>query len=255
MNEIEKVGVNLPMVAADDLGYGEEISSEGMQLPIIKICQNATRERPDGCKPGDFYNATTGKVYGQKIIINVLKSFRGRMKFTPDYKLECKSTDGKVGSGLIGGTKDCATCPFSTWKTDEKERKTSYCPPVVTFLCMIKGDFIPGLLSMSKTREKAANKINSQLRYLIVENKALPAGSQVPVYFYNVELTTSQTEYNGNQIFDVDVKISGKEQDVQRQQILVGTFRDWKAFENSVRILESEAAEAPSKTKGEDIAF
>jgi hypothetical protein len=249
-DELIKKDKSLPMVVPqDDLGYGEEISSEGIQLPIIKLCQNATRERPAGCIPGDFYNATTGKVYGKKIVTNVFKSFRGRIKFTPDYKLECKSIDGKHGVGMTGEKVLCASCPYSSWKNDEKERKVSYCPPVITFLSLVEGDFIPGLIGFSKTREKIANKINSMLRYLIAENIQLPAELRVPVYFFKVEISSQQTEYNGNQIYEIDAKVIGKEEDTNRKQMLVGLFREWKAFEHTLKVFDKEESSSSEKNE------
>jgi hypothetical protein len=242
--ELIKKESNLPQLGAEDYGYDQEISSEGLQLPIIKLCQNATRERPEGCKPGDFYNAATGKVYGKSIAFNVFKSFRGRIKFAQNYKLECKSSDGKTGTNIMGARVECSSCPYSNWKDTPDARRTQYCPPVVTFLALLENEFIPSLIGLSKVREKAANKINSQLKYLIMENRGLSVDQQVPIYFYKVQLSSVSTEYNSNTIYDVAVKMLGKEVDSARQGILIQLFRDWKAFESNTRAVEA-SAEAP----------
>jgi hypothetical protein len=238
---LQPAGNNLPAVYDEqDYGFGNEISAEGLQLPLIKLCQKSTREKPNGVTDGDFYNASTGKNLGKTITMHVFRSYRGRVKFTPDYKLECKSDDAICGQ-TYG---KCATCQFSKWIDDRELRKKNYCAPVVTFLAVLEGEVIPGLLGLSKVRETAANKINSQLKFLIIENKTLPQAKRNPIYFYKIKLTSFQEEVNGEKIYNIKHELVGLEQDPERKAILVGLFREWKEFSNDISKVEGGASEA-----------
>jgi len=252
-NELEKAGQNLPAVLnEEDYGYGDEISSEGLQIPLVKLCQNATRERPSGVGPGDFYNASTGKNYGKELTTHVFKSYRGRLKFTPDYRLECKSDDGVTGS-VYG---KCAACQFSSWKDNAEDRKTKYCAPVVTFLVVPEGEIIPGLLSLSKVRETAANKVNSQLKFLVMENKTQPQEKRIPICFYKIKLTSFVQDYNDNQIYNVKPELVGYEKDSERQAILIGLFREWKTYVNDIsKVSGEETKEAQPEEPKESKSF
>lgn len=226
----------------EDYAYGDEITQDRIQLPQIKLCQNATREKPDNVHPGDFFNAATGKNYGKEFVMHVFTSKIGRIKFTPDYKLECKSNDGITGS-VYG---KCAECPFYKWKDNAEERKTKYCSPVVNFLMTPEGEIIPGFLGLSKVREKAGHKVNSQLNFLKAENKVLPLEKRMPIYFYKVKLSAFATEYNGNKTFDIKVSMAGIEKDADRQKVLVELFRQWKEFQHEV---VAEEKEEPKEAK------
>lgn len=252
-DELVKAGQNLPAVLnEDDYGYGDEISAEGLQIPLIKLCQNATRERPSGVNPGDFYNASTGKNYGKELTIHVFKSYRGRVKFSADYRLECKSDDGVCGS-TYG---KCLECSFSKWTDDAQKRKTGYCPPVITFLVVPEGEIIPGLLGLSKVRETAANKVNSQLKFLVMENKTQPQEKRIPICFYKIKLASFVQDYNDNQIYNIKPELVGYEKDAERQRILIGLFREWKTFVNNVAAVSGEETkEQPTEDPKESKSF
>lgn len=238
--EIQKNEESLPVVLnEEDYAYGDEIAPS-TQLPQFKLCQNATREKPEGVNPGDFYNSATGKNYGKEFVMHVFTSKIGRVKFTPEYKLECKANDGIEGN-TYG---KCTECSFSKWKDDREERKTKYCSPVVNFLMIPEGEVIPGFLGLSKVREKAGHKINSQLNFLKAENKLISLEKRVPIYFYKVKLTSVETTYGAEKIFDVRISMAGIEKNEDQKRVLIELFRQWKTFQHEVAEEKEEPKEA-----------
>lgn len=248
--EIQKKVENTAVaVTAEDLGFNN-VSSDNLVLPFLKLAQNATRERPEGVNPGDFFNTASGRSYGESILIHIIADSRTRVKFTKDFKLECKSNDGIGGSckDEIHGNGVCSACSFSTWKDTEEGRRSSYCPPNESFLIIPEGESIPAILALSKVRERAGRDLRMKLIMLKDTVSRLDPEKQLNhlKVYYKFKLTAVGCEVNGYKIFDIKVSNAGIEKDEQVKVSLLEAFRSFKNY---------KADAEQSSEKEEETAF
>jgi hypothetical protein len=92
---------------------GREEVSTRWTIPVIRLVQNMTREKPDNCKPGDFYTSSGSKVE-QPFRFAPLYMFEMNRMFPSDGMKGpvCVSPDAKLGT-MFGLCNKCANLPFT----------------------------------------------------------------------------------------------------------------------------------------------
>lgn len=92
---------------------GREEVSTRWTIPVIRVVQNMTREKPDNCNPGDFYTSSGSKVE-QPFRFLPLYMFEMNRMFPSDGMKGpvCVSPDAKLGT-MFGLCKDCPNLPFT----------------------------------------------------------------------------------------------------------------------------------------------
>ena len=232
------------MIKYDPDLFGEEtIDKGGLSISYVKLAQKATDSPPEGVRPGDFFTSVGGVNLGTKIVFNVIKAGRQRVKFTSDKKIECKSLDAVHGS--VEG-RLCATCPFAKWNDDREWRRQNYCPPVEVSLIVLENDTMPAILPLSKMREITGRKLRTQLVQYTARNKILANEQKTPIVFYKFAISSFK-EANEFGTYGCSLATVGRETDPDRQALLIEIFQSFKKYQGDVaKFSEQEPAPTTS---------
>lgn len=218
-----------------DQGFDTPLT--GIQIPYIKLCQLTTKETLPGLVPGMFFD-TLGQVYGKTVTFNILKAFgQTRVKFNPDYTLDCKSVD------MINGTKHglCSQCPFSTWKEDADDRKKNYCNIAFTYMIVPEGEPMPGLLNLTKTSQKTGRILQTYIAKYKMKNAMLTDDKKVPLFMYKFKLDVTEKITALGKAQVAQVTLAGIEEDAARANYLADLYATFKSYQDTTVIQESIA--------------
>lgn len=96
----------------DPVKRGREEVSTRWTIPVIRVVQNMTREKPDNCVPGDFYTSSGSKVE-QPFRFLPLYMFEMNRMFPSDGMKGpvCVSPDAKLGT-MFGACQSCQNLPL-----------------------------------------------------------------------------------------------------------------------------------------------
>lgn len=169
-NEIMNVNEETKVAAAsmqeeEILGF-EDMESEDIVIPRIKVINALSPERQDGiAAEGDIINSLTkDNLAGKKFI--PIKIYYSKMKWNPDrdsdQRILCMSRDGKVGEDIDGNKKACTACSeckFNNALSGKDAQPT--CTSYMNFLGFLEGDPMPIVLSFAKTNYNEGKKMLS----------------------------------------------------------------------------------------------
>ena len=202
---------NLPsdiLFEADAAQGLENVKTENLALPILKLLQNGSGEAQkrnqnyvEGAEPGMFLNTVTKKVYDGAKGIEVVPCY---------YKLEYQEwADFGTGSGRPENIFDASSDILSKTTKDSggKDRleNGNYILTVGQhFVLIVDGDITePALISMSSSQGKVSRKWNSMMASITLEGKNGPFTPAT--YSHKYVLSSVLNSGKGNQWYGFNV--------------------------------------------------
>ena len=202
---------NLPsdiLFEADAAQGLENVKTENLALPILKLLQNGSGEAQkrnqnyvEGAEPGMFLNTVTKKVYDGAKGIEVVPCY---------YKLEYQEwADFGTGSGRPENIFDASSDILSKTTKDSggKDRleNGNYILTVGQhFVLIIDGEITePALISMSSSQGKVSRKWNSMMASITLEGKNGPFTPAT--YSHKYVLSSVLNSGKGNQWYGFNV--------------------------------------------------
>ena len=202
---------NLPsdiLFEADAAQGLENVKTENLALPILKLLQNGSGEAQkrnqnyvEGAEPGMFLNTVTKKVYDGGKGIEVVPCY---------YKLEYQEwADFGTGSGRPENIFDASSDILSKTTKDSggKDRleNGNYILTVGQhFVLIVDGDITePALISMSSSQGKVSRKWNSMMASITLEGKNGPFTPAT--YSHKYILSSVLNSGKGNQWYGFNV--------------------------------------------------
>jgi len=202
---------NLPsdiLFEADAAQSLENVKTENLALPILKLLQNGSGEAQkrnqnyvEGAEPGMFLNTVTKKVYDGGKGIEVVPCY---------YKLEYQEwADFGTGSGRPENIFDASSDILSKTTKDSggKDRleNGNYILTVGQhFVLIVDGDITePALISMSSSQGKVSRKWNSMMASITLEGKNGPFTPAT--YSHKYVLSSVLNSGKGNQWYGFNV--------------------------------------------------
>lgn len=151
------------------------IQADEIALPLIKLAQSLSAEVQAGkCKPGEYINSITGRVYGDELDFIVVDRFKGRF-FSPEDSSKGYAARGDVAPD--NWPKEYAGKRFDELPDAEevyKERANAgqiewgSGPPISTtanYIGFVKGETdVPVRVSLMRTHMPAATTINTLIK-------------------------------------------------------------------------------------------
>jgi hypothetical protein len=221
---VKKNEENLPEVVRDQVpvflqqggGRGKEnISKDDLTLPRIKLLQPLSPEVAlKDAKPGTMVNSVTEKNYGTELKFIVINHFKSRIYWRDRDNgggIACSALDamrprtlnGKIddGSTSIDMPTSCLNCLLKEWDNNpESINRAPKCTAYYNFPIIIDGDTSPVILSMERTKVKAARKLLSLAAY---------SGGNYDMFARKYKLTVTREKKNDVAWFSYDVKAEG----------------------------------------------
>lgn len=202
---------NLPsdiLFEADAAKGLENVKTENLALPILKLLQNGSGEAQkrnqnyvEGAEPGMFLNTVTKKVYDGAKGIEVVPCY---------YKLEFQEwADFGTGSGRPENIFDASSDILSKTTKDQsgKDRleNGNYILTVGQhFVLIVDGENTePALISMSSSQGKVSRKWNSMMASITLEGKNGPFTPAT--YSHKYVLSSVLNSGKGNQWYGFNV--------------------------------------------------
>tara|TARA_B100000609_G_C17215135_1_gene436225 strand:+ start:1982 stop:2707 length:726 start_codon:yes stop_codon:yes gene_type:complete len=202
---------NLPsdiLFEADAAQGLENVKTENLALPILKLLQNGSGEAQkrnqnyvEGAEPGMFLNTVTKKVYDGGKGIEVVPCY---------YKLEYQEwADFGTGSGRPENIFDANSDILSKTTKDpggkDRLENGNYILTVGQhFVLIVDGDITePALISMSSSQGKVSRKWNSMMASITLEGKNGPFTPAT--YSHKYILSSVLNSGKGNQWYGFNV--------------------------------------------------
>lgn len=202
---------NLPsdiLFEADAAQGLENVKTENLALPILKLLQNGSGEAQkrnqnyvEGAEPGMFLNTVTKKVYDGAKGIEVVPCY---------YKLEYQEwADFGTGSGRPENIFDASSDILSKTTKDpggkDRLENGNYILTVGQhFVLIVDGDITePALISMSSSQGKVSRKWNSMMASITLEGKNGPFTPAT--YSHKYILSSVLNSGKGNQWYGFNV--------------------------------------------------
>tara|TARA_B000000475_G_scaffold271536_1_gene269614 strand:- start:4778 stop:5503 length:726 start_codon:yes stop_codon:yes gene_type:complete len=202
---------NLPsdiLFEADAAQGLENVKTENLALPILKLLQNGSGEAQkrnqnyvEGAEPGMFLNTVTKKVYDGGKGIEVVPCY---------YKLEYQEwADFGTGSGRPENIFDASSDILSKTTKDpggkDRLENGNYILTVGQhFVLIVDGEITePALISMSSSQGKVSRKWNSMMASITLEGKNGPFTPAT--YSHKYVLSSVLNSGKGNQWYGFNV--------------------------------------------------
>ena len=202
---------NLPsdiLFEADAAQGLENVKTENLALPILKLLQNGSAEAQkrnqnyvEGAEPGMFLNTVTKKVYDGGKGIEVVPCY---------YKLEYQEwADFGTGSGRPENIFDASSDILSKTTKDpggkDRLENGNYILTVGQhFVLIVDGEITePALISMSSSQGKVSRKWNSMMASITLEGKNGPFTPAT--YSHKYVLSSVLNSGKGNQWYGFNV--------------------------------------------------
>lgn len=144
--ETNSVAVPSYLAQYGDMG-ADDITSDLIESSYLQL----SHEEKDGRKFGEWYNSTTGMVYGDEVTITVCKIEKNWRKFNDDFQLEASSSDGYIWDN-------------GDLLTEDDKWKTAFIDMYV--LLNDTGEELPIRLSFKGTSYKTGKKLASAIAQL-----------------------------------------------------------------------------------------
>lgn len=222
-NEEEKAmtvhGETLPdFLRGKETGRGKEnMDREDLTIPRIKLLQPMSPEvdeEDSEHRPGTLMNSITGHNYGKSIVFIPLLHSKSRMLWRDREDgggIQCSAADALHPRECVMTTLNdeevktgptCAQCKLKDWNnaaaTDRE--KAPKCTLYYNFPIVIVGEREPVVLTMERTKTKAARKLLSLAAY---------TGGNYDIFAKKYKLTVIKDKKNDNQWFNYSIEPVG----------------------------------------------
>lgn len=216
---IEREGATLSektATAADIQGF-EEAKSEDIIIPRVKVVNALSPERVDGiAQEGDVIDSLSQvSVKGKKFI--PIKVYYSNIHWNPDRddennRIFCRSFDGTAGEDSEGNCYSCKACGknrFDNTKTGKEAQPQ--CTSYINFLGFFAGEYMPVVLSFSKTNYNEGKKMLSVAMSLrksiwsysyIIDSKQVTKGKNK---WYNITVTLSEPTSDSDKLIAAEI--------------------------------------------------
>ena len=180
------------------------------KLPLLKLAQAQTEDKPDGVNNGEFYNTATGEVFGTVDALMMYCPPPRRAYFQPYERgkkkpLFCSSSDGmlpsfgeKFESGEITGpckkrigSNLIPVCQYAKWDGS----KPPECSLAYTALLWIMGSESPAIFTAMKGKVKAFEELTLEMAG-IKKSAADKKHPEIPARFF-VPIRISSVDVEG----------------------------------------------------------
>lgn len=208
------------------LGFGED-DADDLLIPRIKVAQALSPEVKDGSvKIGDIFNSLTTDVLTDKVFIPVCK-FNNNVYWRDRADgggIICRSADGKTGQYEDGRILHCAQCRKCEFDNTKKGRDAiPVCTKYINFLGFFEDDFMPIILSFSKTNMAEGKKMYSMAKV-----------TRQHIWNFGYTLASVERHKNGNDWFVIDPRNAGQTSEETRM-IAKELFDQFAASVTSIR--------------------
>lgn len=240
MDEIMKKEETALAQAPDmPLGFGED-DAEDMLIPRIKVAQALSPEVKDGTvKIGSIFNSLTTEDLTGKTFIPVCK-FNNHVYWRDRRDgggIICRSADGKTGQYEDGRVLHCAQCRKCEFDNTKKGRDAiPVCTKYINFLGFFEGEYMPIILSFSKTNMAEGKKMYSMAKV-----------TRQHIWNFGYTLASVERHKNGNDWFVIDPRNAGQTSDETRA-IAKELFDQFASTVTSIRYDMDEQKDAVEGT-------
>ena len=202
MNDLSKHEAAPLATSGTPLGFGDD-DAEDMLIPRIKVAQALSPEVKEGSvKIGDIFNSLTSDVLTDKVFIPVCK-FNNNVYWRDRADgggIICRSMDGKVGhyeDGSVLYCSQCRKCEFDN--TKQGRAAIPVCTKYINFLGFFENEYMPIILSFSKTNMAEGKKMYSMAKV-----------TRQNIWNFGYTLASVERHKNGNDWFVIDPRNAGQ---------------------------------------------
>ena len=160
-----KPNADLTVRSAQDIPGAEEITSEDIAIPRIRLLQALSEEvqqHTDGATPGKLIHSITGQVFDEIEFIPI-KLFKTRIMFDTGNRSGaplCTSRDNMVGSDSTM----CKDCENAQWSSNGPPICNQVYNYLIMFPSQVNKELLPCIISFLRTSiKKSAMKLNAQV--------------------------------------------------------------------------------------------
>ena len=248
MEELVKRDETALSTANTPMGFGDD-DAEDLLIPRIKVAQALSPEVKDGSvKIGDIFNSLTADVLTDKVFVPVCK-FNNNVYWRDRADgggIICRAADGKVGyyeDGSMLYCSQCRKCEFDN--TKQGRAAIPVCTKYINFLGFFADEYMPIILSFSKTNMAEGKKMYSMAKV-----------TRQNIWNFGYTLASVERHKNGNDWFVIDPRNAGptsEETRVIARELFdqfassVTSIRydmdEAKASETTVEVVDDEANE------------
>lgn len=183
------------------MGFEDE-EPDDMIVPRIKIVQTLSPERKDKiAEEGDIINSLTKEKLNGKIFVPVFK-FNSNIEWRDRSEgggILCMARDGKVGEKTDGQQMMCASCKRCEFDNSKQGKDAiPKCVKYINFFGFFSGEYMPIILSFSKTSYNEGKKLYS-LAKVTMQN----------MWNHGYILNEKLQSKNGNEWYNISATPSG----------------------------------------------
>ncbi len=227
MDELmKKEETAVTMYSEAPLGFGDN-DADDIIIPRIKIAQALSPEVKDGSvKIGEIFNSLTTETLTDKIFVPVCK-FNNNVLWRDRAEgggIICRSADGKTGQYEDGSILYCAQCRKCEFDNTKKGREAiPSCTKYINFLGFFANDYMPIILSFSKTNMSEGKKMYSMAKV-----------TRQNIWNFGYTLASVERHKNGNDWFVIDPRNAGPT-DAETRVIAKELFDQFAASVTTIR--------------------
>lgn len=230
------------------MGFGED-DADDIIIPRIKVAQALTPEvKEKKVDIGDIFNSLTMDVLTDKVFIPVCK-FNNNVWWRPRNEgggIICRAADGKVGINEAGSTVYCSQCRKNEFDNSKQGREAiPVCTKYINFLGFFEGEYMPIILSFSKTNMNEGKKMYSMAK-VTMQN----------IWNHGYKLTSVERHKGGNDWYVIDPQLAGPTSEEARM-MAENLFNMYASSVSSIRydMDETKNVEATVESTDEESEF
>ena len=208
------------------LGFGED-DADDMLIPRIKVAQALSPEVKEGAvKIGAIFNSLTIDDLTDKVFIPVCK-FNNNVYWRDRADgggIICRSGDAKVGTWEDGSQRYCSQCRKCEFDNTKQGRAAiPVCTKYINFLGFFEDEYMPIILSFSKTNMAEGKKMYSMAKV-----------TRQNIWNFGYILQSVERHKNGNDWFVINPVSNGQTSEETRA-IAKELFDQFAATVTSIR--------------------
>lgn len=225
------------------LGFGED-DADDLIIPRIKVAQALTPEVKDKkVDIGDIFNSLTMEVLTDKNFIPICK-FNNHIYWRPRNEgggIVCRAADGKVGTWEDGSVKYCNQCRKCEFDNTKQGRDAiPVCTKYINFLGFFEGEYMPIILSFSKTNMQEGKKMYSMAKV-----------ARQNIWNFKYQLKSIERHKGGNDWFVIDPIGAGPTTEEDRA-VAMELFNQFAASITTIRYDMDETKVAETTVEADD---
>ena len=169
----------------------EEISSEDIKMPKVKLIQPTSAEANEKGVPGQYLNVTTGQAF-DFLYCTLLAFGKSRVRWPAAFKRgedpECKSYDGVYSDS---GDVACKDCEYQVWNDNERPE----CGQVYAFMGLLPDG--------SPFRMVFAGAQLTKIKDFLTEVKL----RRLPMFIYKIRLVSTKQSNEKGTYFTTEITL------------------------------------------------